>query len=208
MNPLKNILRAAALAVTLLAAFTASAQSGAYILDKVSSKALAAKGITAKFKVSGAGQGLSGTMKMAGSKFTMQTPEGTTWFDGKTLWTLNPRTKEVTVTVPDAAELAEINPMTYLSGYKKQYNVGTARRKDAALHFVVLNPKSRKAPVKAVEIGVSKKTMMPTYFHVRANDDSRVKVDLVSLSYSASHPASTFTFPAAKYKDYEIVDLR
>ena len=199
--------------IALLAIVTfssvAMAETPASVLKKVSSKITSGKGLSCTFSVSGNGsQSASGTLTSSGSKFSIISNASSVWFDGKTMWTLNPSTQEVTVTEPTQSEIAESNPLTYITGYSSQYNLYYSKRKEAGRYLVVLNPKTSGTGVKAVEIAVNSKTYNPTRIIIRFDDDRRSTINISKLNYNASVSSSSFTYPASKYKGYEIVDLR
>lgn len=179
----------------------------AEVLQNTVSKLDAAPGISAKFTVKGDQGSLSGTVLMDGNRSYMEFQQGRQWFDGKTMWTLNPNTREVTVTNPEASELCDANPLLYLKDYNAKYRLFFSKRKEAGRYLVLLNPRT-KSNVKAIEVAVNSKTFLPERIIVRTQDDQRSTVDISQLSFNKKIAATDFKFPAAQYKDYEIVDLR
>lgn len=186
----------------------ASAQTASEVLGKAAAKIKAAKGISCRFAVTGNAGGVSGNLQAAGQRFSITSASSSVWYDGKTMWTLNPSSKEVTVTAPTSSEVAETNPLTYVQGYQAGYKVTFSKRKDSSHYLVLLNPKRKNTGVKAVEIDVNKKSYMPSKIIVRFDDDRRAYISISGLSYNAKVSAASFTFPASRYKGYEIVDLR
>ena len=189
--------------VSALAALTP-----AQVLQKTASLINSAKGVDCRFSASGAQGSINGNVKASGSRFAVLTPQASTWFDGRTMWTANSSSRETTVTVPTAEEIAETNPLAYINGYQNLYNLYFSRRKEAGRYLVLLNPKKKNSGIKAVEIAVNAKTFKPERIIIRQSNDQRVTVNIRSLNLSASIPEASLTYPAASYKDYELVDLR
>lgn len=186
-----------------------SAQNAAQVLDKAVTKVRKASSVNCGFRIESKGSAaLSGTFESSAGKFRLKTPAGTTWYDGRDMWTSNPRTKEITVVKPSDAEVSEVNPFAYLDSWKSKYVVGFSRRKDAARHLVVINPKDRNSDIKAVEIAVNKKTYLPERFIIRDRNDNVSTVYINTLTLTAKNAASLFECPVGSMSDYEVVDLR
>lgn len=194
----------------LIVCFGLRAESPDQVLNKTVSKIRNASDINCKFRIEGDGQKINGAFKSSGKKFILDTPAGKTWYDGESMYTTNPRTREVTVVRPTVQEVAEVNPFSYLNSYKSDYVMGFSKRKDGTRYLVVLNPKDvKKAGIKAVEVAVNKKTFLPERFIIRDTNDRITTVTVEALSLSKEgNKSETFAFPAASFKDYETVDLR
>ena len=180
--------------LTALAAvsFTSYAITPQEVMQQMVGKIKGAKGITGNFRVSGDQGSAAGSFKFDGTRTYIESGQfGKQWFDGKTLWTLNPNT-----------------PLIYLNGYNSTYRLFFSKRKEAGKYLVLLNPKNKNADIKAIEVAIDTKTLLPERFIVRTNEDIRSTVYITNLNLNGKLPQSTFTFPAAKYKDYEIVDIR
>ena len=63
-------------------------------------------------------QSNSGIFTLKGDRFVLEMDETKAWFDGKTQWAYMVQNNEVSITEPTAQEVASINPMAILSGYK------------------------------------------------------------------------------------------
>lgn len=191
-----------------LGVFTANAQTSSQVLDKAIANLSKATSINCTFKITGDNGNFNGTFKSSGKKFKLETPYGTTWFDGSNMWTSNPRSKQITLVNPSTAEVNEVNPFSYMNSYKSQYTTGYSKYTDNDVYRVVLNPKSSKSEVKAVEIAINKKTYLPQRFIIRDKNDKRTYIYINSLSTTSNNPGSTFVCPTNSMKDYELVDLR
>lgn len=184
-------------------------QSASSILDQVASKLKNSKSVQCSFSVEGNGsRTINGRILASGNMFRLESPAGTTWHDGQTMWTSNNSTKEITIVKPSASEIRETNPFAYLDQYKNEFVLFFSRRKDPSHHLVLLNPRSVKSNVKAVEIAVNKKTMLPDRFIIRDRNDNISTVKINSLKLGSNVKASDFACPASRMTEYEIVDMR
>lgn len=178
------------------------------VMRKTVSKLESASGISAVVSVKGGMGDGSATVLTDGNRSFMESPQvGKQWFDGVNMWTLNPKTKEVTVSRPDPSELLDANPLLYLKGYEGRYRLYFSKRKESGRYLVLLNPRG-KSDVKAIEVAVNNKTFLPERIILRSQDDVRSTVLISKLDLNRKFKAGEFNFPSNKYKDYEIVDLR
>lgn len=161
-----------------------------------------------KFTASGSEGSIRGDLLSDGARFNLQTQAGSTWYDGKNMWTSNPRTKEITLVTPSNQELAQVNPLAYLDGYKNIYNVYFSKRKDASDHLIVLNPKSKNGEIKAIEIGVSKKTLLPTHIYIRDRQDKLTRIEINTIKTGIKTDVSKYTCPVESMSGFEVIDLR
>ena len=97
----------AIVATTASAAKSVTAES---ILDGLRSRIVGAPSVEAVFTINGGDGPVQGSVILAGSSYTMITPQMRAWFDGRTQWTLINSSKEVNVTEPDRSELMSTNP--------------------------------------------------------------------------------------------------
>lgn len=194
--------------IILMAVSAFGALTPEQVLRKASSSLLNAKGIECRFSLSGSQGSLQGSLKAKGKKFAITTPGLSTWYDGKTMWTANASTKETTVTVPTAAEVAEVNPLAYIHGYDANYRIVFSKNREAGKYRILLNPKKRNTGIKAVDITINAKSFKPERIYIRQSNGQLITVMIRSLNLSASVSASEFTYPASRYRGYETVDLR
>lgn len=184
-------------------------QGPAAVLDKAVTKLRKASSVNCSFRIESKGASdISGTFESSGGKFRLKTPVGTTWYNGRDMWTSNPRTREITVVNPSAAEVSEVNPFAYLDSWKSKFVVGFSKREDASRHLVVINPKDKASDIKAVEIAVNRKTFLPERFIIRDRNDHVTTVYVNSLTLRARNAESLFSCPVSSMGDYELVDLR
>ena len=163
--------------------------------------------IEAKFTLRQPGQPLTtGSAVIQGKKFTLNVPAMRVWFDGKTQWTYSKDAAEVNITEPDAAELAETNPLTIITSNAKGCK---ARRLDAAkgTDRVELTPTTKCSFTKAV-VTSDATTNFLCEIVVTMNDGSRVIITFDSMKKIAKKPDSYFRFDKKAAPSAQIVDLR
>lgn len=201
--------KAAATATVTTAQTAAAEPTPAEVMKNVVAKVGNGKPIAVTFSASAANEEISGTLKTAGNKFSVETPASSVWFDGKNMWTANHSSKETTVSVPDSQEIASTNPMAYLNSYASGYRLFFSKRKaPEGKWLVLLNPKKEGTGVKAVEVMVDQKTYSPDRIIVRSDDDSVMRINISKISQGLKVSPTTFTYPADRFAGYELVDLR
>ena len=208
MNNTLNLKKSLVAVAVLLCAVPAFAQSSYDILRKAATKLEAAKGIQCSFTLKSGEHSTEGSLKSQGDRFYLKTPVSSTWYDGKQMWTMNPSTHETTLYIPDVEEVLEVNPMAYLRNFSKDYFSAFSKKKIDGKHIVLLNPRKKGGQVRAIEITVDATTFLPEKFIVRTMDNRRTYLTVRALKLNATHPASTFTYPASSYKGYKVIDLR
>lgn len=178
------------------------------VLDKAVGKLSKASSVNCNFRISADKNNINGSFKSSGSKFTLDSPVSKTWYDGKNMWTANPKSKEITLVNPSTQEIKEANPFAYLNSYKNNYIYAFSKRKENGHYLVVLNPKDKKSQIKAVEVAINEKTFLPERFIIRDRNNKITTILIESLSLKIDNPASAFVCPVSSMQDYEFVDLR
>ena len=185
-----------------------SAESPSQILDKAIANISKASGVSCSIAVSGSGVNERGNLQSSGQKFRISTPSASTWYDGRNMWTANSSSKEITLITPTTQEINEVNPFSYISGYKAGYKVYFSRRKSNVDYLILLNPKRKNGEIKAVEIDLDKKSLLPRRFIVRDRNDRVTTISLTSVTLEKRVSDSDFVCPVGDMTDYELVDLR
>lgn len=184
---------------------------GAVTAEQVVQKAAAvvsnAKGITASFTMTFDGRPVKGTINSSGQKFSVKLPQVSTWYNGKALYTYNPRTRETTVVTPTAQELLESNPLLYVKGSAGSYFYSFSPVKRNGKFVVDVVPRSKKSGVKKMTFTINSSTYKIERIAVNTGNGNTT-VDITSLKTDAVLSASEFEYPAASYPKVEIVDLR
>lgn len=187
--------------------FSQSALTPQQVAQKAAGVISNAKGLSASFTVKGNGRTASGTIKCAGNKFSVKMPDASVWYNGKNLYTYNPRVNETTVTTPSAQELIDSNPLLYVKGGGSNYKYSFSSVKRNGKYVVDLTPISNKTGIKKLTF-----TINSSNYHIErimaTTSSGSVTVDISSLQVGTVPAASEFEYPKSKYPKAEIIDLR
>ena len=208
MKKLLYILLTLALSINIIDTQAQSAQS---YLDKIVEQFQQLPGITADFTIQGeAGQGIymKGSIKMQGKKFTIETNDLTTWYDGKTMWSYAPCIDEVNITTPTHQELAEINPYILLDNYKQSYNVTELKSQQKGERQFCLTPIKRNSTISQVVLTIATANNAPISFEITDRNNRKMIVAITNYNNKANLSASTFKFDPKRYPQATIIDLR
>lgn len=179
--------------------------------EQVAQKAAAvisnARSISASFTVSSGGKESKGSIKSLGTKFTVQLPEFSTWYDGKDMYTYNPRTSETTVTVPTAQELLESNPLLYVKGGAGGYVYNFSPVKRNGKYVVDLIPRNKKSGIKKLTFTINASDFHTERIAVSVGATQTV-IDVTSFKTNLGFSSSEFDYPKSRFPKAEIVDLR
>ena len=202
----------------LLCAFTllpAQAQKVQDILDKTAGKLKNSGGIEAVFEAT-AFKGTketgsaSGTIKVKGNKFKIESNSLTTWFDGKTQWTLLAGSDEVNVSTPTAAELQAINPYSFINIYKKGYTATLAKAsyEGKSVHEVRLVTTSKNSNMPKILLTIDPTTLMPLSVRFKNAKGDWTRIRVRSIKTGRKFADAVFTFDAKQHPGIEVIDLR
>ena len=178
------------------------------ILDKAVEVMSNPKGIESKFTIYNSGYSGGGSLKILGKKFVVALPDLEVWYNGKDLYTYNKRTNETTVVNPTDEELAESNPLSYITGAKGNYNVATSTVKKDGRYVLELTPKKRGTEIKRITLTLKKNDYSPEKIVVEPVGGSPITAEISFLKAGGNISASEFEYPKAKYSKVEIIDLR
>ena len=195
------------LSLALSASFANASLTPQQVAQKTAAVVSNAKTISATFTFSGNGRKSQGSIKSSGNKFSVILPEVSTWFDGKTMYTYNPRTVETTVITPTAAELMESNPLLYVKGAGSNFTYKFSTVKRTGKYVVDLTPLKKNSEIKKMTITVNSTTFNPERIIVTTLGGV-LTIDITSFKTGVEIPASEFNYPKSKYPKAEIIDLR
>ncbi|MDE5653518.1 MAG: outer membrane lipoprotein carrier protein LolA [Muribaculaceae bacterium] len=204
-NKMRHILKWTLLIVALIIALPSAAATPAAELKATVDKLAAAKSVKAQFTTTAGGHTVGGTLLSKGSKFSITMAGAGSWYDGKTLTTYSKANGEATMWIPTKSELAETNPLLYLSTYA-DYNVATEKGK-AGENVFVLTPKKRGSGVKSVKVTVNSSTKLPKSLRI-ATGSEVYTVTIKSMTLNAAIADGSFTFPKKSYPGVTVTDLR
>ena len=194
--------------MAVVVAFGASAQTADGMLKKAAAAINGAGGLTASFTLDYGQQKMTGTLKASGRKFALQTSSTSTWYDGKSMWTYNPNTKETTLMTPTPQEVGEANPLAIVNSYSSAFTASFAKSQTKGSKTVVLTPKSKQSGYKSVHVTIPDGTSFPSKLVVIPSSGQKVTVSVSQVKTGQKLPESSFVYPKSKYPKVEIVDLR
>lgn len=184
-----------------------SDQSALNILTKAVNAISNSKGVVANFTIYNSGYSGNGEIKTLGNKFKVSFPDVSVWYNGTDLYTYNSKTNETTLIHPTAEELAESNPLAYVTGASKNYNVSFSTVKKAGKEVLELTPKKKKG-IKRITLTLNKSNYYPEKIVVEPSSGSPVTAEIKTFNTMASISSAEFDYPKSKYPKVEIVDLR
>lgn len=191
------------------------AQTPRQILDETASKLKSSGGIEAnfegtQFKGTKETGSTTGNIQIQGSKFKISSSAMTTWFDGRTQWTLLNGSDEVNVSKPTTEELQQLNPYTFINLYKQGYNLklSPTTYRGKSCHEVRLIAQNAGNKVQLVILVIDKQTHLPHSIRVKDNHGDWVRIRVNSLSTHKKWNDANFKFDQAGHPDIEVIDLR
>ena len=198
----------------LLISLSAASQNARKVLDATAACMTKSGDVKVKFKAtqfSGTTpQGeAAGTLLISGNKLQMTTEEISTWYDGKTQWSMMKGSNEVNISEPDEEEQAAMNPAKLVSIYKNgyKYSITESSLRGKATYVVTLQAKNRKAAFNYIILDVDKATYQPLCIRAKKDGDW-MRLSILSFENKLKFPDNTFQFPEKDYQDIEMIDLR
>jgi len=155
----------------------------------------------------------SGTAKIKGEKFYLFAPEIESWYNGTTQWTLQRGAKEVSISTPTDAELADTNPMFIIRNYKKYYTAKYIRRAFSSdqqryVHCIELTPKNTKSDIKKIIFNVFDTIFVPYMIVLYHQNEATTHIYMSKFDQQQKMDETTFNFNPADYPGNDIIDLR
>ena len=187
-------------------AFESQAQDAASILKATSQRLKSAPSISATLSILADGRTNTGHLTLSGNRFALTTPIGSTWYDGKTLWSHSISTREVNISEPEQSELAEINPLVMidqsLSAYKTQL---ITSKPDKVIEMTPV--KQRGADIQNAVITISSATGYPSQIILTVNNRI-IKVVFTKVVAGKKLADKDFMFDSKQFPNATINDLR
>lgn len=153
-------------------------------------------------------QQVSGTFILKNNQFYLEMDEAKVWFDGKTQWAFMKESNEVSITEPTEQELAETNPASILSAFKKVSKIQFGKVKSDKNHIVVMTPKTKNATFIRVEVQFSKATGNLSSIFIQQKNGMTNQLSLFNYQKKVAVGQNTFVFDKTKFKGIMINDLR
>ncbi len=154
-----------------------------------------------------------GTMVQSGSKFNLNMKEIGIISDGKTVWFINKKQKEVQIN-DYSKDISQgmVNPAEFIMQYnpKSFISAVTFNGPKNGKQIMVMEIKSveRKVDYSKVRVTVNKATNELMEMELFNKDGSRYTLNMTKTTFSKSDANTAFVFEKAKYPGYNIEDLR
>lgn len=178
------------------------------VLQKTARQISKAPSLSATFTATtGDGARTSGTYTMSGKCFSLVSGNYASWYDGSNLWSYSRASGETSLTAPTAEELIEINPLQVISGNSRSYKAKMISQ-DKNKYVLELTPLSKSSSVSRAIVTISARTWLPVSVDASFSNSARISISIPSAKIGKALPKSTFTYPAARYKGVEVIDLR
>lgn len=198
----------AILAVTVLSAGQAAAQSPEAVARTLQQRYRQVRTLSADFVQSTGSTRLTGRLQVRGDAFRMTVGEQTLVTDGRTLWSYAPDDEQVVVQDYDAAQTGFSIGQLFTDYLRVFRAVGATRATlDGVRHDVLtLRPRDAGSSVRDATLYVRSSDAIPTRVRVRDTNGTLHAFDLSRVQLNPSLPASTFAFTPPR--GTEVVDLR
>lgn len=151
-----------------------AAPSANEIMRKAAATLTSSSGVTVEYSLSGSGRNSSGTVIMKGSAFFLDMGRYKTWYDGRTMTTLDNSEKTATLSTPSAAEVNEALPLSYISQWSRDYRVALAPKQPSSGYCLILTSKSSSATARKAVLTVSA-NFRPSKLVVSLKTDARLR---------------------------------
>lgn len=211
----KNLISSIIIAAAFIFAPALHAQTDAKAtLDKVAGKFSKAGGIEASFQATAfTGKKdngtTTGTLQVKGTQFKLASEGMTTWFDGKTQWTMIEGSGEVNVSTPTEAERQRQNPYTFLNLYKSGYKLSQHEitYNEVKCREIRMTAQSNKADIQEMRI-VLDNADNPVSVRMRRGKNQWIRIRVSNLQTGKNFSDKTFKFSKEDHPSIEVIDLR
>ena len=196
---------------------TQDAKAG-QILESASLKLKGFKSIQADFEFiindrkENQGTTAKGNIIMKNSRYRLESPGSTIFYDGKTMWTYSSDVNEVVITEPEESEdNLLLNPLAFLSSYNTDFKymyVGEASFSGKKYHEIDLFPKDLGESYSRIKVFVNLSTNIPETIHTVGKDGVDYTINLSNIRTNQEIADAVFIFNSSAYKRAEIIDMR
>lgn len=176
-------------------------------LQEAKKKLASTSSISADFSMKAGGKTIKGTLQSKGTKFVLTSNVSSNWYNGKDLYTYVPSQSETTVFTPTRSELAEVNPLLYINSSSEFKATGTKTKKPG-VETVILIPSKSGTGVKSVTLELDSKTYLPKNIKLVPTSGGTIDVAISNIKLNFKPADSLFEYPASKYKNVKINDMR
>jgi outer membrane lipoprotein-sorting protein len=184
------------------------------VLDKFSLSASSAPSVSMRFLLITIDQAENSTDTLAGSvilsrdNYRLDLPDNIVWFSGGTSWSYLPAEQEVTITKPDKKDNSFQNhPSSIFTLYEKGYKARLIEEKQDSW-IIDLYPEDIKNELIRVRLTIAKPSLFLKNLEYKRRDGITVTLAVKDYNLKQVPDPALFRFPAEKYKDAEVVDMR
>lgn len=175
-------------------------------LDATLAKINTTKSVSVTFHYNSANAKVPGTLVMQQNRYKASSGNFSVWYDGKTMWVYNAKTKEVNISEPNAEELAQSNPFVILSSASTAYTVKKLTPANG-LSRVMLTPKTKNTGILRATVSIGRDSW-PKGIDVEFSSGDTMNFVVTKITPGKQLGASTFKFDPKKYAVSETIDLR
>ena len=184
-----------------------AAESATAVLDKAAAKIRASKSLSASYTITADGQSNSGTLTISVDRFTIVSPQISSWYDGRTQWTYSTHVGEVNITEPSPEELQQVNPFAIINSFKTHYRASMLKSA-AGEKKIRLTATQAGSDIHSVDLTLNATTLYPTRIVLNMANRRSVSITVSSVKPGEALPVSFFRYDAAKHPGLPVVDLR
>lgn len=183
------------------------------ILDAVSAKFKSFKSVQSNFtlKIENASNKLidskTGTVYMKGTKYRIKVAGQDIFCDGSNVWTVDPASKEITLTKLDPSNNAITPQKLFTNFYDKDflYKLNSDAK---GIQEIELTPIDKSKLFHKVIVYINKATQTISSTKVFEKAGNRYTYNVSSMNTKSVIPDATFVFNQKNYPGMELVDLR
>lgn len=154
----------------------------------------------------------TGNIIMKDSKYRLESPGSTIFYDGKTMWTYSSDVNEVVITEPqDTEDNLLLNPLAFLSSYNTDFKylyIGETSFSGKSYHEIDLFPRNLGESYSRIKVFVNISTNIPETIHTVGKDGVDYTINLSNIRTNHEIEDAVFVFNSSTHKKTEIIDMR
>lgn len=177
------------------------------LLDRAAANVRNAKSVKADYTIISDGHKQNGVLTICGDRFTISSPQISSWYDGRTQWTYSTQTGEVNITEPTPDELQQVNPFAIINSFRKTYKA-TLLNSPAGVKKIKLDALNSANDIRSVVLTLDAAKLQPSEIDLTLGNRRTVKIKINSMTSGNVLPVSAFRFDPKAHPGILVVDLR
>ncbi len=184
------------------------------VLDKFSAAATSAPSVEMKFlmitndQAENSTDTTTGTVLLSRDSYRLDLPDNIVWFNGEISWSYLPAEEEVTITKPDKKDNSfQSKPSAIFTMYRKGYKCRLIDDK-ADTWVIDLYPEDLKSDMVRVRLTIAKPSLSLRTLEYKRKDGVVVFIVVKDYNLTKIPQPGAFVFPAGKYSNAEVNDMR